>query len=130
MYYILYSDKIRTVSPEIEYNRGQNIPFREGYFLIGVDEKKQSAIIFDINGESRVTNSITIYDSTIFIEGELYKVIPTLTFNHPVRAEMVFLNLKVTEFKNVGFNFYLPILFQKYVDRFDCLNEQYPECII
>lgn len=116
MIYILYSERTHNRTPEINYGGGITIPVRKGAFIF--DEEKNDDIYYYKS------------EKTLYINAEEYSINTKLTFNNPVRAEIVFLKLKIEESKASSFDFFFPKSFKNLVDRYNELKEKYPEYVL
>jgi len=122
MYYILYSDEIENLQPELKinvevYGNGMTLPVKKGFFL------------FDRENAERYM-SIWEESDSIMINGVTYKKDKKLTFENPVQAKIVFLKLKIKEAQETKFDYFFPESYKKLVKEFNELLEKYPEYAI
>lgn len=117
MFYILKSDDVLNLKPEIEYSKGITLQFKKGLFIFNDEKDKQKifAAEFGLITDKR---------------GERFRVHDSLTFSNEIKAEIVFLKLKIKELEDNSFSFYMPKEFDKYVVRFNELITEYPEQLI
>ena len=118
MIYILYDDRTRNFAPEIEYGNGVTMPFKVGYVLFDEDAETKEGTSFWVNSDLE----------KIQINGDHYAI--HHKFKNPIKAEIVFLRLKITEFEKAGFNFFLPKTYNSFLNKLKKLAEKYPEYII
>jgi len=112
MHYILYDERTYNTLPEIEYGAGFTLSFKKGHFLY-ID-----------SGKARVSFS------TVIVSGNKFHIDESLVFKNSIRAEIVFLKLKIEELQQSSYDFFCPLSFQKYVDKFNELTKKYPEYTI
>lgn len=118
MVFILYDDITVSISPEIDYGGGATMAFHRGYFLFDAEEEeKKDDLAFWVSEAMGV----------VTINGKDFSINHKLKYENPIRAEIVFLKLKLNEWKRSSFDFFLPKTFKKKSDRYDELLEQYPE---
>lgn len=121
MIYLFFNNKTQTFKPEITYGDGYNLTFKKGWFM------------FDENKQNSIPGKLSFYKldgKTIIIDGEPYTIHKEYTFKNPIRAEIVFLGLKLNEMKNSSFDFFLPQTFTTTQKRYDELIENHPEYVI
>lgn len=116
MIYILYSAKTYNHAPEINYGGGVTIPVRKGYFLFNEEHTTE----YYFHGPN----------STIFINDEQCHIQKRYSFTNPIKAEILYLKLKIEESKQSSFDFFFPTSFSKYVIRFNELKEEFPEYVL
>lgn len=111
MLYILKSNKSRNIAPEVQYGSG-NMSFPIGLFLFDTNTTKES---------------YRASSDWIEIDSERYYINKDLKFENPIRAEIIFLRLKIKELEMCSFNFFMPKSFQKYINKYKNLTNEYPE---
>lgn len=118
MLYILYDSKTYNYTPEIDYGNGFTLSFKKGLFL------------FDENKNKTRNSYYSDYYGRVIISDEYYDTKKNLIFNNPIKAEIVFLQMKIDEMKKCSFDFFMPISYKKLVDRYHELKEKYPEYVL
>lgn len=115
MVYILQSDKSINYSPENSYGGGVAMPFKIGWFMFDTQNTNQS---------------FWERDEYIEIDSERYRINKSLQFNNQIRAEIVFLRLKIQEMEKNSMSFFMPTRYEKVKQHYKQLVEKYPEYTI
>lgn len=118
MIYLLFNNKTQNFKPEIDYGDGHNMAFKKGWFMLDEDKQTGKISFWKVDG------------ATMMIDGDPYTIRQEYVFKHPIRAELVYLRLKIGEMKNSSFDFFMPLTFAKIQARYDELRENHPEYLL
>lgn len=118
MIYLFFNNKTQNYSPEIDYGGGQTLSFKKGWFIFDESKEQGQVSFYMVDG------------TTMVIDSDPYIIRPEYTFKNPIRAELIFLKLKLCEMKNSSFDFFMPLTFSTTQKRFDELKEKHPEYVL
>ena len=118
MIYLFFNNKTHNFSPEINYGGGGTLAFKKGWFIFDETKEQGKVSFWKVDG------------TTMIIDSDPYTIRSEYTFKNPIRAELVFLRLKLGELKNSSFDFFLPKTYADFQKRFDDLKEKYPEYVL
>lgn len=118
MIYLFYNNKTFNFSPEIDYGGGSTLAFKKGWFMFDETKEQGKVSFWKVDG------------ATMMIDSDPYPIRSEYTFKHPIKAELVFLRLKLNDLKNSSFDFFLPKTYVKLQKRYDELRENHPEYVL
>lgn len=111
MHYILYNQSTKNLKPEIDYGNGITMPFKIGYILL----------------DANTNHNYNFTNDSYIIDGIKHSLNKENIYNNGILAEIRFLQLKLKELKESSFDYFMPLSFKTFQDRYDELIEQYPE---
>lgn len=119
MFYILYRDCSYNYNylAENKEETTNKLPLQNGYFLFDTEQTKSTDFYF-------------LSTDIISIKSNMFTIDETLVFKNKIKAQIVYLKLKLEEFRNVHFDIFVPEVFEQYEKKFTEMMEKYPEYVL